>query len=348
MQLATSDSANSALFRYDEVHELWNTVVGASYADGYIYAELPNFSIYGVFSALRASVPTAQPAPGSYYPGRAVSLVGDSIYFTTDGSEPNRDSEIYNGLNRPILGQDGLIMNAINLTANHRPSKTVQFYYGIDATDVRFTAVASGGEFFSLSFRDFKGTWFRPDSTEIGENPEAAYDYYRTVGVSDWQEDNPMDMGRLEKNDTLLIQTSEGRFVKDFIIDTRGHFNHSDRPAVDFVYQFTDEIDMEPPVLEQITVITVDGQQVSQPLSNSIAFELTSEPKFLVLNFNEIVYRNRGLMLEQEDSPFPRSVWWSYADPQYYLRPSLATQFRNQWTELPFEEITINFEVERD
>ena len=369
LQLATNDSENSGLFRYDEIHDAWNPVVGASYADGYIYAELTNFSIYGVFSAPRADVPTTQPAPGSYHPGTAIQLLGDIIYFTTDGSEPNRDSEIYDGLNRPILGQDNLVINAFNVTANRRPSETVQLHYTTDgaeeisyisgpifvtlsgthtrfdfdagevttdisAADVTLTAAQIGGEYTAIALRGFEGTWFRPDSNEVWENQEAAYEYYRAVGISDWQDDDPFDMGRLEKNDTLLIRTSEGRFVKVFIIDIRGHWQHDDAPAVDFVYQFTDEIDIEPPVLEQVTVITVDGQEVSQPVSNIIEFELPSEPKFLILDFNEIVYRNRGLMQEQEDSPFSesirRSVWWSYASPLYYLRPSLSDQFRGR------------------
>lgn len=126
----------------------------------------------------------------------------------------------------------------------------------------------------------------------------------------------------------------EGRYAKVFIIDIRGHWNHSDRPAVDFVYHFTDEIDIEPPILEQVTVITENGDEVSQLVSDVIEFELDSIPEFMVFDFNEIVYRNRGLLQEQEDNPLPEeyrySVWWSYPSPHYYQRPPQSNQFRGR------------------
>ena len=35
-----------------------------------------------------------------------------------------------------------------------------------------------------------------------------------------------------------------------------GHWNHEDAPAVDFAYLFLDEVDLTPPTIESVTVVT--------------------------------------------------------------------------------------------
>jgi len=200
-----------------------------------------------------------------------------------------------------------------------------------DAADIKLTAVQYGNEYTLIKVindqLDFKGIWLRPDVEDVTDDPEAAYYFFRTLAASNWQEQDNGDMGSLQIDDTLLLKTSEGRFVKVFIIDVRGHWQHDDAPAVDFVYQFTNEIDNEPPVLEQVTVITVDGQEISQPVTDVIEFDIIGEPESLVFDFNEIVYRNRGLLQYQEEWPNYTTVFWTYESPSYYLRPSRSKQF---------------------
>ncbi|MFA6694185.1 MAG: FN3 associated domain-containing protein [Bacillota bacterium] len=358
----TADNPGSGLFRYDPDNDLWNPVIDATYNNGEIIAELSGFSTYGVFTAPKASVPTAIPTPGSYRQGTAIELQGEKIYYTTDGKEPSGESLRYDDINPPVLEQASLIIKAFNVEPNKLPSDTRQFsysanneeplvnvsgprfvtlsgsgtYFNFDKgevttnsaeADIMLDAVAFGGEYTLISLESFDGTWFRPDETEVALDIEKAYEWFRSVTDSDWAADDPNDMGRLEKFDTILLKTSEGRFIKLLVLDIRGHSNHDDRPAVDFVYLFTNEVDLDPPVIEKVTLITKSGLEVSQVVSETMEFVVSEEPEMLIFDLNEPVYRNRGLMSHYPESVFGSYPWWSYASPDYYLRPSVSDQF---------------------
>lgn len=348
-----TNEQGSTLFRYNEAEEIWYPVIGSIYADGMIHAELPSFSTYGVFTAPRAPKPEATPEPGIYLAGSTIQLFGDEIYYTTDGSMP-MESDLYDDFHQILLPQEGLLINAINVKANHAPSELEVFVYEADGSellvnvsgprfvtlsgngvyfdfdsgdvttdtdeaDIRLTAQQYGSEFIMIRLANFSGTWFRSDQ-------EGAYDYFRTVTEADWIEVDPGEMGNLAINDMILLKTSEGRFVKLFVIDIRGHWQHQDAPAVDFAYLFTNEIDLEPPRIEQVILVTESGIEITQPITDRIEFTSTDKPVRLRLELNEIAYGNRGLKEQAEGLPFS-SAWWCYADPSYYQRPNLSDQF---------------------
>jgi hypothetical protein len=205
---------------------------------------------------------------------------------------------------------------------------TGQITEDASSADLNFWAHSFGNEFILHSFDSFSGTKFRPDSTNVANDREYAYHYYRTINETDWKESEGFSE-RIARNDTFLLKTSEGRFVKVFIIDVRGDWRHNDAPAVDFVYHFTNQVDNEPPILERITLMAGD-LEISKPLSDVIEFDLQSIPEYLYmrLDFNEIVYRNRGFIQMQDNRSFSRRVWGSSAYPYYYHRPRLSDKFR--------------------
>ena len=351
---------NSTLFRYNDAEDAWYPVLGATFVEGTIQAELLGFSTYGVFTAPQAPAPTANPTQGTYQLGTTIQLVGEgSIYYTTDVNNPTGESLIYDDGHKIVLAQANLVIKAVNVLANHVPSEMKEFRYEISSdplvpilgpkfvtlsgvntyfdfdqeqittdnskADMRLWAQQYGSEFIMIRLENFSGTWFRPDPSDVEADQECAYEYFRTVTETDWIESDLSGMGNLGKNDTILLKTSGGKFVKLFVIDIRGHWNHEDRPAVDFAYIFTDEVDLGPPVIEQVTLVLKDGTEISKPITDTIEFRITAEADYLSFHLNEIAYSNRALFSVPDDLPFRSPLWWY--PPYYYLRPSQSDQF---------------------
>ncbi len=192
--------------------------------------------------------------------------------------------------------------------------------------DIELSWLTFGNEYTNY-FKKFEGTWFKVDA--LDHRSDETYQYFRTADESNWEARDPIDMGRVGVNDTVLLKTNGGRFVKLFVIDSRGHWNHDNAPEVDFVYLFTDEIDLDPPAIESITLVMEGGGKITKEITDVIEFVVSDlEGISLVLNLSEIAYNNRGLVQSNPSNVFrPYTPLWSYAYPPYYNRPNLADQF---------------------
>ena len=79
---------------------------------------------------------------------------------------------------------------------------------------------------------------------------------FRTVTAADWRPSETLEAIQLAPYDTLILKTNTGRLVKVFILEIRGHWQHDDAAAVDFIYLFLDEVDETPPEIESVTLVT--------------------------------------------------------------------------------------------
>ena len=191
--------------------------------------------------------------------------------------------------------------------------------------DIELSWIQFGNDYTNY-LGGFVGTWFKVGALDY--RSDDTYHYFRTLDESDWEARDPNDMGQVEVNDTILLKTKEGRCVKLFVIDSRGHWNHDHAPEVDFVYLFTDEIDLEPPVIESVTLMVEGREHSTKEITDVIEFVVSDlEEVLLILNLNEIAYDNRGLVQCTLFAPRPHVPWWSYAYPWYYNRPPLADRF---------------------
>lgn len=82
----------------------------------------------------QVATPTATPAAGAVAAGTAVSLAstteGATIYYTTDGTTPSMESEVYNG---PITVSSAVTIKAIAVKEGSDPSSALSAAYTISA-----------------------------------------------------------------------------------------------------------------------------------------------------------------------------------------------------------------------
>lgn len=118
----------------------------------------------------------------------------------------------------------------------------------------------------------------------------------------------------LEIHETVLLKTTEGRYVKLFILDIRDRIiQYDDAPSVDFAYIFTDEIDPEPPMIKQVTLLTDGGTRITKPVSETVEFEITDDPVALSFELDELAFYNRGLREPYSLGSWERqAAWWWY------------------------------------
>lgn len=349
-----AESAESWLFRYDQQNDLWYPLISVSHEAGQLKAQLSGFSCYGVFKAPQAAAPRADRDPGAYPGGSKVELLGDLIYYTTDGSEPDNFSSFYE--TALAIEAEGLQLKAINIAANRRPSPVVDWQYSIDQSSQ--ISYISGPSYVSLS--NTKGVAFSldrgvmtEDRLEIdleldysmhshdeyrdlglfringvlfkGPQPgthyptryiEQALEQFRSLEALDWEESSRSQKFPLNTQDSLVIKTRSGRLAKLFVFSLLPSSRfHIDAPTISFAYQFLDEIDLEPPVLQSITVTTKNGASITKTSPEGIVeFEVASSdtPDKLIFEFDELVYGNRGL-----------TYWF----PNPYFGPSAALFF---------------------
>lgn len=372
-----AESPASWLFRYDQQNELWYPLVSVSHEAGQLKAELSHFSSYGVFKAPRATAPRANRDPGAYPGGSKVELLGDLIYYTTDGSEPDNFSSIFEA---PVaIGAGNLNLKAVNIKANHRPSEVASFAYEVleeagityisgpkfatvwgrenrlfdldrgeitedrSQADLELTSVQFGTEHTMIGFTNLNGVHFPAVTEDDAYLQEALADFY-ALGEGDWEGSELTDKFRVGAHDSLIIKTKAGRLARLFVVATRGHWHHNDRPAIDFAYQFLDEVDLEPPVLESITLKMEDGEEITKTLEEGIVeFVFSGVPEVLIFNFDELVYSSARGLMESYGNTYLSYALWVDAYPYYYNRAtslskqqSIATYIYDMWDSYEF------------
>jgi len=188
--------------------------------------------------------------------------------------------------------------------------------------DLMLTWVQSGNEYFMIGFTNCNGVRFGVDQELVDYDVERIFEHFRTVTAADWESSEPDETIHLEEFDTLLLKTKTGRLVKLFILAIRGHWQHDDAAAVDFVYHFLDEADLARPVLESVTLVTESGAEITKPVQGGvIEFETTEDPEIILFTFNEAVYQNRPLAQSYVDWPFDPYKIWFYANTGYLGSP---------------------------
>ncbi len=247
--------------------------------------------------------------------------------------------------------------------------------------DLRLTWVQHGNEYTLIGFDNCNGVRFSVDNDLAYEDPELVLEHFRSVEASDWESSEPDDVIVLDTYDTLILKTNTGRLVKLLILEIRGHWQHDDAAAVDFVYLFLDEVDLSPPVLESVTLVTESDVEITRPIHGGvIEFEIEEDPQSIYFTLNEVAYNNRPLARDRSmvsfsppyrylGSPFfsrefaagisvygmnpPWSVveltagdeafYAGFDDDQGYFFSDL---FGNELRELPFDKIVIKRAVE--
>jgi hypothetical protein len=188
--------------------------------------------------------------------------------------------------------------------------------------DLKLTWVQNGNEYSMIGFTNCDGVRFGVDQELVEYDVERIFEHFRTVTAADWESSAPDETIYLEEFDTLILKTNTDRFVKLFILAMRGHWQHDDAAAVDFVYHFLDEVDLTPPVLESVTLVTESGAKITKPVhGGAIEFETAEDPEVILFTFNEVVYQNRPLAQSYVDSPFGPYKFWFYAHAGYLGSP---------------------------
>ena len=171
--------------------------------------------------------------------------------------------------------------------------------------DLKLTWVQFGSTYTLIGFEGCSGVRFSADDP-TGADRGLLLEHFRTLTEEDWEDSDPHSPIRLGQYDTLLLKTNTGRFVKVFILALRGHWNHEDAPAVDFAYLFLDEVDLTPPTIESVTVVTESGDEITQAADGSvIEFELAEDPELIRFTLSEVAYFNRPL--KRDNSGFEPS-----------------------------------------
>jgi len=112
-----------------------------------------------------------------------------------------------------------------------------------------------------------------------------------------------------------------------FILEIRGHWQHEDAAAVDFVYLFLDEVDEAPPEIEMVTLVTESNAHISSYIHDGLVeFEIDEDPVRIYFTFNEVVYNNRPLARD-DNSGFAPSKLWFNTRAGYLGSPFFAREF---------------------
>lgn len=151
---------------------------------------------------------------------------------------------------------------------------------------------------------EYSGNYFtRPDDSNQWQLP---FSVFQQLTEEDWQEEAPPSQTDFfSPGDTILLKTTEDKFVKMVIIEIRKNQDAEDAPAIDFVYAYDHEIDVQPPSIVSISLEVENGTIYTENNTDSeILFQTNSEPKELRFAFNEPVYPHRHLQYYVEDDPY--------------------------------------------
>ena len=218
-------------------------------------------------------------------------------------------------------------------TVSKRDGAYFNFETGETATtpgeeDFKLTWVQNGNEYTLIGFEHCMGIQFGVD-LEVDENDlELVLNQFRTVTAEDWNPSEVQEEIRLTPYDTLILKTKTNRLVKLFILEIRGHWQHEDAAAVDFVYLFLDEVDETPPEIGSVTLVTESGAHITRYIHDGvITFEIDEDPEEIYFSFNEVVYANRPLARDNVGSGFSPSKLWFSARTGYLGSPYFAREF---------------------
>lgn len=220
-------------------------------------------------------------------------------------------------------------------TVSKRDGAYFNFEKGETATtpgeeDLKLTWVQFGNQYTLIGFENCTGIQFGVHPELVDNDFDRILEQFRTVTVEDWNPSEALDRIQLALYDTLIFKTNTNRLVKMFILEIRGHWQHEDAAAVDFVYLFLDEVDEAPPEIEMVTLVTESNAQISSYIHDGLVeFEIDEDPVRIYFTFNEVVYANRPLARDNVGSGFsPSKLWFSartgYLGSAYFAREFVA------------------------
>ncbi|MFB5066232.1 MAG: hypothetical protein ACE3NC_03455 [Candidatus Wallacebacter cryptica] len=194
--------------------------------------------------------------------------------------------------------------------------------------DLKLTWVQIGNKYTLIGFENCAGMQFGVNPNLGGGDLNLILQQFRTVTAADWRPSETLEAIQLAPYDTLILKTNTGRLVKVFILEIRGHWQHDDAAAVDFIYLFLDEVDETPPEIESVTLVTESSARITRPIqAGVIEFEIDEDPERIYFSFSEVVYSNRPLARGDINSGFPPSQLWFSANAGYLGSPYLAREF---------------------
>lgn len=195
-----------------------------------------------------------------------------------------------------------------------------------EGADLKLTWVQYGNEYSMIGFENINGVRFSVDQDFASEDIALVLGRFRTITESDWEPSEPDETIRLNPHDTLILKTNTNRLVKLFIIEMRGHWQHDDAAAVDFAYLFLDEVDVSPPVIESVTLVTTSKEEITKPVhAGVIEFETAGDPELIYFTLNEVVFGNRPLALQHEQAFHPSKLYF-YPSSGYLGSPFFSTE----------------------
>ena len=196
-----------------------------------------------------------------------------------------------------------------------------------EGADLKLTWVQNGNEYSMIGFENINGVRFSVNHDLASEDIALVLGRFRTVTESDWEPSEPDETICLNPHDTLILKTNTNRLVKLFILEMRGHWQHDDAAAVDFAYLFMDEVDLSPPVIESVTLVTASKEEITKPVqAGVIEFETAGDPELIYFTLNEVVFGNRPLALQHKEAFHPSKLYF-YPSSGYLGSPLFSTEF---------------------
>jgi alpha-tubulin suppressor-like RCC1 family protein len=131
-----ANASNTGIFYYNPTSGQWE-YQKTQIVDGKAIAVVNHFSIYGVFEAAQTAQVMASPASGAVAEGTKIELssadAGATIYYTTNGTMPTRDSQQYDPNNKPVVTANGLHIMAVATSSGRIDSQIASFGYSVQS-----------------------------------------------------------------------------------------------------------------------------------------------------------------------------------------------------------------------
>ncbi len=148
--------------------------------------------------------PYFSPLAGEVPAGTDISVLnqteGATIYYTTDGSNPDTGSEVYSYTNRPVV--DGEVtIKAVSYLEGQGQSEIAEASYSIlPRYDINLTVTPSNGGY--IMFDPPKGDegWYKGTEVELIPNPQSGYVFDSWGGA---------DSGEVSANEPYIIIMSK-------------------------------------------------------------------------------------------------------------------------------------------
>ncbi len=185
-----------------------------------------------------AAAPVIITAPGFYTGSVDVTISGATVYYTTDGSNPDASSTLYTA---PINFDETGVAKAIQIEAGKLPSPIATGTYFIDETTTLpvVSVIANPCDLFDdgpdcIAAYDNAEGWFN-------RNPKVsvAVEYYDTAGVKQFGDNFKFEC---VGNYSISLAQKSMRFVNDEDYGSKSDLTYNlfehDKPGMEFVHGF--------------------------------------------------------------------------------------------------------------